>query len=51
MAPGLTAEVRLRAGTREFSLLDSVRAGCGAQTASYPVVTWGSFLGVKEVGG
>jgi hypothetical protein len=42
--------VRFPAGTRDFSLFHSVQTGSGADTASYPVGTEGSFPGSKAAG-
>jgi hypothetical protein len=39
----VTARVRLPAGARDFSLLDSIHIGSGAHLASYPVGTGGRF--------
>jgi hypothetical protein len=42
-----TAGVRFPTGARYFSLLRSVQTGSGTHSASYPIGTGGSFLGVK----
>jgi hypothetical protein len=42
------SRVRLPAGTGNFSLHHRVQNGSGAHSASYPMGTRGSFLGVKR---
>jgi hypothetical protein len=44
------SRVRFPTGTRNFSLHHSVQNGSGAHPASYPMVTGGSFPGVKRPG-
>jgi hypothetical protein len=46
---GLTARVRFPA-VQDFSLFHSVQTGPEAHPPSYPVGTWGSFLGIKRPG-
>jgi hypothetical protein len=40
-----TARVRFPAGIRDFSILHSAHTGSGANPASYPMSTGGSFPG------
>jgi hypothetical protein len=44
------SRVRFRAGAGNFSLHHRVQTGSGAHPASYPMGTWGSFLGGKATG-